>query len=110
MMSNSRLCEQIHGMIRATFRSDTSTDEADARRSFASGLGYSLKQEKRDLASELAGPPKKKCLPVKDNRSKTQQEMASKQLLREAVKFVSKGFSTARQQWYSFLEDRTCCW
>ena len=41
------------------------------------------------LASESTGPPKK-YHPVKDNRSKTQQEMVSKQLLRKADKFVSK--------------------
>jgi len=45
MMSNSRLCEQIHGMMRASLRSGTGMDEADARRSFASSLGYHLKQE-----------------------------------------------------------------
>ena len=74
MMSNSRLCKEIHGTIRATLRSGTGMDEADARsRSFTSGLGYSLKQERRDLASEsAAGPPKKKYRPVKNNRSKTQ--------------------------------------
>ena len=60
MMSNSRLCEQIHGMMGAALWSGTGMDEADARRSFASGLGYSLKQERRDLASESTGPPKKK--------------------------------------------------
>ena len=38
MMSNSRLCEQIHGKMRATLRSGTGMDEADARRSFASVL------------------------------------------------------------------------
>ena len=71
MMSNRRLCEQIHGMMRATLRSGTYMDEADARRSFASGLDYSLKQERRDLVSELVGPPKTKYRPVKDKRSKT---------------------------------------
>ena len=65
-------------------------DEADARMSFASGLSYHLKQELRDLASESLGPPKKKYRPVKDNRSKAQQGMVSKELLREADKFVSK--------------------
>ena len=90
MMSNSRLCKQIHGMMRASLRSGTGMDEADARRSFASDLGYHLKQERRDLVSEPLGPPKKKYRPVKDNRSKSQQGMVSKQLLREADKFVSE--------------------
>ena len=90
MMSNNRLCEQIHGMMRASLRSGTGMDEADARRSFASGLGYHLKQERRDLASESLGPPKKKYRPVKDNRPKAQQGMVSKQLLREADKLVSE--------------------
>ena len=44
----------------------------------------------RGIASESAGPPKKKYCPVKNNRSKTQQEMVSKQLLREAATFVSE--------------------
>ena len=90
MMSNSRLCEQIHGMMRASLQSGTGMDEADACRSFASGLGYHLKQERRDLASESVGPPKKKCRPVKNNRSNKQQGMVSKQLLREADRFVSE--------------------
>ena len=90
MMSYSCLCEKIHGMTRASLRSGTDMNEADARRSFASGLGYHLKQERRDLASESAGSLKKKSRPVKDNRSKAQQGMVSKQLLREADRLVSE--------------------
>ena len=39
MMSNSRLCEQIHGMMRAVSEVVRAwMNEADARMSFASGL------------------------------------------------------------------------
>jgi hypothetical protein len=43
MMSNSRLCEQIHGMMRAQLRSDIGMDQADAQLTHVTGLSYDMK-------------------------------------------------------------------
>jgi hypothetical protein len=60
MMSNSRLCEQSHGMMRHSLWSGTGIDEGDVHRSFATDISYSPKRERQAMAMESTGPPTKK--------------------------------------------------
>ena len=47
MMSNSRLCEQIHGMMRHGLRSTVGMDQADHQRMYSTGTDYNMKEEMR---------------------------------------------------------------
>ena len=47
-MSNSRLCEQIHGMMRHALCSGTGMDEADAHRLYAVNVDHSMNKTKGD--------------------------------------------------------------
>ena len=49
MMSNSRLCEQIHGMMRKVLRIGTGQDESDKHRAYSTGTDFELKEERRAM-------------------------------------------------------------
>ena len=90
MMSNSWLCKKNHDMMRHSLRSGTEMDQGDTHRSFATGISYSLKQERRAMTVESTGPPTKKYRQAKDTKIKCQQEMVGVQLLREVGKFEAE--------------------
>ena len=48
-MPNSRLCEQIHGMMRNGLRSAIGIMQADRQRMYSTGISYGLKEEWRIL-------------------------------------------------------------
>ena len=60
MMSNSRLCEQIHGMMRHALRSSIGMEQADHQRMHSTGTDYNMKEERRKIASDDTGEYHKK--------------------------------------------------
>lgn len=50
MMSNSRLCEQVHGMCHG-LRSSVGMDQADHQRMYMMSTGYSMNEERRVLTT-----------------------------------------------------------
>ena len=90
MMSNSRLCEQIHGMMRHSLKSSgPGMDQIDATLFYATGTDYVMKRESRDLLSgrQEGQPPKKKLKSLDHNKTKPQIVMLSEQLLEGASKW-----------------------
>ena len=83
MMSNSRLCEQIHGMMRHGLRKGTGQDKSDAQRSYATSIAYEMRQQRRDNVSKLKSDdrPKKRFKSTKHNKTKCQVHMNSEQIL-----------------------------
>ena len=60
MMSNSRLCEQMHGMMRFGLSSAIGMDQADTQQMYATGPDYEMRQEWQDTAMEaIPKPPTK---------------------------------------------------
>ncbi|EJK52059.1 hypothetical protein THAOC_28715 [Thalassiosira oceanica] len=49
MLSNSRLCEQIHGMNRHALRSQLGEEQTDQQRIYSSGIDHQLKEERRNM-------------------------------------------------------------
>ena len=49
MMSNSRLCEQIHGMMRHSLNPGIGMDQADHHRQYISTTGFEMCEERRKL-------------------------------------------------------------
>jgi hypothetical protein len=84
MLSNSRLCEQIHGMMRHGLRTQVGMEQADAQRIYNSGTDHEMKEERRNmsqLASEHRGKHKKAA---KHSQTKNQQVRLSEQLVEKA--------------------------
>jgi hypothetical protein len=52
MMSNSRLCEQIHGMMWARLRKDIGMDQSDHMLSHLMGLSYELREERHQSEAD----------------------------------------------------------
>lgn len=79
MMSNSRLCEQMHGALRHGLRDEQGMDEVDARRDYEVVYGYMFKQGRRekDLSSREA---KRQKVSNTHNNTKDQLTMISEQL------------------------------
>ena len=50
MLSNSRLCEQIHGMMRHGLRKEVGMDQADQHRIYNSGIDHEMKEERRNMS------------------------------------------------------------
>ncbi len=55
MVSNSRLCEQIHGMMRRGLHSAHGMDQVDAQQSYSTSTDYEMKRERREIAMEGKG-------------------------------------------------------
>jgi len=51
MMSNSRLCEQIHGMMQHGLRSSVGIQQADHQRMFSTMIDYPMKEERRNMVT-----------------------------------------------------------
>ena len=88
MMSNSRLCEQIHGMMCFGLSSTIGMDQSDAIQTYATGTDFDMKRERRETAkSTLPEPPKKKYRQVKHNHIKVLQHQLGTQLVEQSKKF-----------------------
>merc|ERR1712130_74580 len=49
--SNSRLCEQIHGMLRHALQSAMGLNQTNAAFSYKTNVEYNLREQRRDLAN-----------------------------------------------------------
>mmetsp|Transcript_5656 Transcript_5656/g.15886 ORF Transcript_5656/g.15886 Transcript_5656/m.15886 type:complete len:972 (+) Transcript_5656:584-3499(+) len=97
MMSNSRLCEQVHGMMRHGLRAGTGMDEADNHRSYAVGTDHDMKEERRKMVEPAdtststnrdSPPTKKKKKTERHCHTKEQQHELSRQLVERAPLFA----------------------
>lgn len=109
MMSNSRLCEQIHGMLRHALRDGTGMDEVDDRQSYSVGPNYNMRQERREMVSSgesssggvgarvASSSKKRKTKPNKHSDTKDQVRVLSKQLVERAARFKTAATATILQ-------------
>ena len=100
MMSNSRLCEQVHGMMRQTLRAGTGMDEADAHRTFTTSIDYVMKEERRRLVTNGQEKEKaaKRTRAEEHSSTKTQLHMLSEQLVTRAFEYSLLVSSAALDQ------------
>jgi len=96
MMSNSRLCEQMHGALRHGLRSEQGMDEVDARRDYEVVFGYLFKQERRekDLNSREA---KRQKVSHKHDNTKDQLVMVSAQLTKYLPQWLKEAEELLQQ-------------
>lgn len=95
MMSNSRLCEQIHGMMRHGLRDGTGMDEADAQRSYATSTDYNMKEERRRMSLRTNGNGKK-MKPEVHCHTKDQQQLLSQQIACRAPQYEQQAETLIR--------------
>ena len=96
MMSNSRLCEQMHGALRHGLRSQQGMDEVDARRSYEVVNGYLFKQERRHAYLSVRKAKRQK-VSRKHNNTKTQITMVSDQLTEYLPKWLKQAKELLQQ-------------
>ena len=72
MMSNSCLCEQIHGMMRFGLRSAIGMDQADHHRMYNTGTNYGMNEERRRMLSDSDAYQKKNKTAAKHSATKSQ--------------------------------------
>ncbi len=81
MMSNSRLCEQIHGMMRHGLRSQQGMDHVDAQNTYSVRHDYRMRQERiKSRMDSLPSQPSKKRRTIDHNTTKGQAQHLSQQL------------------------------
>ena len=81
MMSNNRLCEQIHSMMRHGLQGGTEMDQVDAQQSDSIGTDFGMKDERRRMVLDTLPPSAKRHKSVEHNKTKKQQQELSKQLV-----------------------------
>ena len=93
--SNSRLCEQIHGMMRHGLRAGIGMDQADAQCSYQTSMDYEMKRERRDMLFDKDESPAKKTRKgdTSHNKNKQQLQRLSQQLIQRASDFANKARS-----------------
>ena len=92
-MSNSRLCEQIHGMMRFGLRSAIGMDQADHHRMYNTGTNYGMNEERRRMLSDSDAYRKKNKTAAKHSATKSQQQRLSGQLVEMSAKYVNVALS-----------------
>ena len=89
MMSNSRLCEQIHGMMRHGLRYQQGMDHVDAQNTYNVRHAYQMRQERSKERSESLGPTSKRRR-MDHNATKEQARHLSLQLVERAKSWSQK--------------------
>ena len=80
--SNSRLCEQIHGMLRHSFKCEIGMDQADAQYSYNVNTEYHFREVRRALINTKVDADGNRVAKVgKHDRTKAQTEMIGKQMI-----------------------------
>ncbi|KAL7548072.1 hypothetical protein ACHAWF_011358 [Thalassiosira exigua] len=88
MMSNSRLCEQIHGMMRHGLKAGIGMDQADHHRQFSSNIDYGMRQERRDLATEKERHQEDRKKAPMHLKTKPQMQKLGQQLVEGSARFA----------------------
>ena len=90
MMSNSRLCEQIHGMMRHSLKSEIGMDQADHQRQYASQTDHGMR-EARQLVGDGYGKSRDEQKKArKHQKTKPQQEMLCHQLIDGSAEYAER--------------------
>lgn len=81
MMSNSRLCEQTHGMMRHGLRTSVGMEQADNQRAYNMNTGYKLNEQRRKLVLDSKGKVQERVKKsAKHSATKNQLEFLSFQI------------------------------
>ena len=75
MMSNSRLCEQVHGMMRQRLRKDIGMDQADAQMGYLTRDSYELREKRRNQSSTESNEPSAKRRKKARDHNKTLKQV-----------------------------------
>ncbi len=89
MMSNSRLCEQIHGMMRHGLKKEIGMSQADHHRQYSSGIDYSLREARRSLGDGTTTDKEQQKKAKHHQKTKLQQELLSTQLIEKSAEFAN---------------------
>jgi len=84
MMSNSRLVEQIHGMLRSNLRSQVGMDQADHHRQFSAHQEYKMREARRKIADESGEKRDKQKKALKHDKTNEQKVMIGRQMIKLA--------------------------
>ncbi|KAL7526339.1 hypothetical protein ACHAWF_002898 [Thalassiosira exigua] len=90
MMSNSRLCEQVHGMMRHGLSAGIGLDQADHHRQFSTNHDYIMREERRTMAigGEKERGVRKKA--PKHLKTKEQMQRLGEQLIIGSQSFAAE--------------------
>ena len=80
-LSNSRLCEQIHGMMWHGLRSQIGMEQADHQKIYNSGENYEMNEERRNIPQVESVYNNKHKKEAKHSDNKEQQIRSSEQLI-----------------------------
>jgi hypothetical protein len=81
MMSNSRLAEQIHGMMRSNLRGQVGMDQADHHRQFSAHQEYKMRRARREIADESGERRDKRKKALQHDKTLQQKVMIGSQLI-----------------------------
>ena len=90
MMSNSRLCEQIHGMMRHGLNPNIGMDEADHHRQYSSSTNFEMNEARRALGDASGISREKQKRAVKHSNTKSQKVMMCGQVLERATEYAER--------------------
>lgn len=88
-LSNSRLCEQVHGMSRHNLRTQVGMEQADHQRIYCTTIDYEMKEGRRNINCDAEDFKGKKRKAAKHSRTKAQLHLLSKQMCDRACAFVA---------------------
>ena len=95
--SNSRLCEQIHGMLRHSFKCEIGMDQSDAQYCYLVNKEYYLREVRRALNNTKKDADGNRATKAgKHDRTKTQTEIIGKQMIECISEYSVAGLSTVR--------------
>ena len=90
MMSNSRLCEQIHGMMRHSLTPGIGMDQADHQRQYSAMTGFKMREERRLLGDGTSESREKRKKALHHDKTKEQQRHLCRQILDGAALFAER--------------------
>ena len=87
MLSNSRLCEQTHGMMRHAMRSQLGVEQADEQTIYNAGIRHEMNEERRSMGQDTTEHRDKKKKAAKHSRTKDQIVRLSEQVTERARQY-----------------------
>ena len=89
-LSNSRLCEQVHGMSRHNLRTQVGMEQGDHQRIYCTTIDHEMKEERRNINGDSEKVKAKRRKAAKHTRAKAQAIMLSRQMCERADTFVAE--------------------
>ncbi|KAL7554031.1 hypothetical protein ACHAWF_017895, partial [Thalassiosira exigua] len=90
MVSNSRLCEQIHAMMQHGLKAQIGMDQADHRRQYSCTTDYGMREERRAISDDSTASREKRKKVKEHLKTKQQQLLLCDQLLSQSRKFAKE--------------------